>query len=216
MLRLPERRRELGVALLTDRVELLRPRLYDAGIANRAFLLQDDEKKPLPDIRSPLLLDTVGLALPDLFAVLLAVQREAITTLALVNPSDIRLHRLLPLCAAVRVIISDAIDLAHLPPFTRHLDDTPQHGAALPPVWVGLRAPPQLTPPLSPQILRLLNELPCCKDHDMVAAACGMSRATLMRLLADARKALGMPAGTSARYRPPVLATAILAALAES
>jgi hypothetical protein len=215
MLRLLERRREPGIALLTQRGKTLIPRLQEAGVPNRLILLQDSED-PLPAIRPPLLLDTVGLALPDLIAVLLAVQSRLIATLALVNPSNIQLLRLLPLCAAVRVIVSDAIDLAYLTPFIRHLDDTPQRGAVPPPVWVGLSAPPQLTPALSPQMLRLLNELSCCKDHDMVAEACGMSRATLMRLLADTRKALNMPAGTRARYRPPVLATAILAALAET
>src|SRR2546425_1114252 len=43
----------------------------------------------------------------------------------------------------------------------------------------------------------------------------GVTRATLLPLLAATRLALGLPPGAAARFRPPVLAMAILAALAE-
>ncbi len=210
----PKRRRNQGVALLTQRRNILIPRCQAAGIAYRQILLQDGSD-PLPEVRPPLLLDTTDLPLSRLIAVLVAAQRRVLTTLALVNPADTRLLRLLPLCSAVRLIASDATDLARLKPFLRHLADHPPRRPVRPPVWIGLPTPPQLTSPLPPLLLSILQSLLEQHDHDAVADACGVSRATLMRLLAGTRMAVGLPNGAAARFRPPVLAMAILAALAE-
>jgi hypothetical protein len=188
----------------------------------RHIALQDGPQL-LPDFRPPLLLDTTGLALPTLVSVLVALQRQALTTLALVAPTDIRLLRLLPLCSAVRVIAADTPDLTCLAPFTRHLYCIQ---ASLPPTstpaWVGLVPPPDLKPKLAPFLLPALAALQCAPDLKVAAKACAVaanrkiSRATLLRLLSSTRTALGMPAGAAARYRPPVLAAAILDALAAS
>jgi hypothetical protein len=228
-----ERRTTEGLAIVTARAEYIKPRCLAAGIAARALTVQ--EGSAWPEHRPPLVLDTVGLPVEVLVALLAdppKVKRanyqtaarpaappvEQIRTLkdiplaplvALADADDWRTLRLLALCAAVRLICP--ADPAELRPWIRHLAMMQTLRRTAPaPAWL-VSPPPPLR--LDPLLLRALAALQVSPSVRVAAEQCDVSVSTMSRLLRATRGVLGMPPGDVSRFRPQEQAAMILARL---
>jgi hypothetical protein len=204
-----QQRQTPGWALISERSEfVLRAKTELSAV--RHVAIQEDPANPLPSVRAPLLLDTVTMAPARLVLLLLALRKAKIATVAIVSPADFLAQRLVPLCPAVRVLVSDEAELDLLSPFARYLARLRfDHPAAL----IGLSRP-DLQPALPPLLLDVLHSLPNVKTHDETALSTGLSRASLFRLLAEARAALGV-ADDAKNLTPSTLQQRLYAALAQ-
>jgi hypothetical protein len=231
-----ERRTTEGLAIVTMRAEYIKPRCLAAGIASRALTVQ--EGPAWPEHRPPVVLDTVGLAVEVLVALLadppkvktlrankrsaapvsglpaaLAKAAKDATPLAplvaLADADDWRTLRLVALCPAVRLI--GPADPAELRPWIRHLaimQTLRRTGPA--PAWL-ISPPPPLR--LDPLLLRALAALQVSPSVRIAAERCDVSESTMSRLLRATRGVLGMPPGDVSRFRPAEQAALILAQL---
>jgi hypothetical protein len=230
-----ERRKTQGVAIVTARADYIKPRCHTAGIAARVLTVQ--EGPTWPEHRPPLVLDTVGLPVEVLVALLAdpprmkspkanyqtaarpaALPVEQTTApknlplaplAALANAGDWRTLRLLALCPAVRLI--GPADPADLRPWIRHLAMVQTLRRAAPaPAWL-ISPPPSLR--LDPLLLPVLAALQVSPSVRVAAEQCDVSESTMSRLLRATRGVLGMPPGDVSRFRPEEQAAMILARL---
>lgn len=216
-----DQRNQAGGAVISEapaRRAWLRQQLGAAGIGLR-FLPTQGRKRGaiLPEYRSPLLLDTVGME-PAVLAALLAdlnVLRPQAATLAIVDPGDLLAQRLVPLCSVVYAIAADSAIPALLP-WVRYpglVGNERLAGAA--PVTLGF-TPPPLTITDS-DLLAIIAELSSAGTLDEAAHASMLSPRTFYRKLGAARVAAGLPATTSLpqRITPADLSTLLIAALSQ-
>jgi hypothetical protein len=229
-----ERRKTEGLAIVTARAEYIKPRCLAAGVAARALTVQ--EGPAWPEHRPPLVLDTVGLPVEVLVALLAnppKVKRANYQTaarpaallveqarapkeatplaplVALADADDWRTLRLLALCPAVRLI--GPSDPAELRPWIRHLAMMQTLRRTAPaPAWL-ISPPPPLR--LDPLLLRALAALQVSPSVRIAAEQCDVSVSTMSRLLRATRAVLGMPPGDVSRFRPEEQAAMILARL---
>jgi hypothetical protein len=231
-----ERRKTQGVAIVTARAEYIKPRCLAAGIAARALTVQ--EGPAWPEYRPPLVLDTVGLPVEVLVALLAdpprmkspkanersaaplsglpaelaKAQKDAAPFAALValaDAEDWRTLRLLALCPAVQLICP--ADPLELRPWIRHLAMVQTLRRAAPaPAW-RISPPPSLR--LDPLLLPALAALQVSPSVRAAAERCDVSESTMSRLLRATRGVLGMPPGDVSRFRPEEQAAMILARL---
>jgi hypothetical protein len=231
-----ERRKIEGVAIVTARAEYIKPRCLAAGIAARALTVQ--EGPAWPEHRPPVVLDTVGLPVEVLVALLAnpprmkspkANERPAAPVsglpaelaraekdaapfaplVTLADADDWRTLRLLALCPAVRLI--GPADPLELRPWIRHLAKMQTLRRAAPaPAWL---IPPPSPLRLDPLLLRALAMLQVSPSVRIAAERCGVSESTMSRLLRATRGVLGMPPGDVSRFRPEEQAAMILARL---
>jgi hypothetical protein len=213
-----ERRTTDGVAIVTTRAEYIKPRFLAAGIPARVLPVQDGPAWPAH--RPPLVLDTIGLPVEVLVALLadppnvsgLPAHAWAPNTastgvlVALADAGDWRALRLLALCLAVSLIAPD--DPATLRPWIRQLATVQMPRRSQPmPVWL-IPPPPPLR--LAPLLLRALAALQTSPSIRLAAERCGVSESTMARLLRTTRGVLGMPPGTVSRFYPAEQAALIL------
>jgi hypothetical protein len=214
-----ERRRQLGVAIVTARPGLIKQCYRAAGFGARVLMVQAGPS--WPEHRAPVVLDTIGLPLGELVALLanppallpathqpIGGRRAPATDVPLIAfaaAQDWRALRLLTLCPAVRLICPD--DPAVLWRWLPHLGGAVAARADAPLIWL-VAPPPALQ--LDPLLLPILAALPSAPSLRMVAARCAISESTLARVLRGTRTALGLPPGEVARFRPDELAALLL------
>jgi hypothetical protein len=113
----------------------------------------------------------------------------------------------------VRLVMTKHEDLGTvLPPLTRVLANLP---TSTPPIHLGLEPLPVLEPALSPSIPDILLAALQRYKHNVTARKCGMSRATLYRVLAETKIALDIHESTS-KTPPDILAQRLIAAFQAS
>lgn len=214
-----ERRHQPGVAVLSLRRLWISQQLASAGIPSRHIIPQLGPTL-LPAFRPPLLLDTVDMPLPLLVAILweLSRMRELTPTLALLPPTEPGLARLLALPLAISVLLADTVPTDTLGLWLRLAPQIVRRTAATPPAMVGLGPPPPELLSLPAYTLDALRALapyggPPAVSITEAAQQAGISRRLFCYQLAAIRAVVGVPA--TRRYRPPDLAEAICAALAE-
>jgi hypothetical protein len=225
-----ERRQREGVAVVCGTIERashVKQRFLAGGVLVRVLPVQDGPT--WPQLRPPLILDTIGMPV-EMLVMLLAdparvtsMSREQsglVPMAALADPRDWRTLRLLMLCPAVRLISAD--DQPTVRHWARHLSSAlpsrrPVSGPAC------LFAPPPPLPlagnvePASAQsvlrdpfLLPLLAALLNCSTYTASAAWCQVSDSTLFRTLRVVRVALELPPGDVSRLAPVDLAHVIL------
>jgi hypothetical protein len=224
-----ERRQTEGVVVVTttERALCVKQRFLATGVPVSVLPVQDGPA--WPQLRPPLVLDTIGMPV-EMLVVLLAdparvtsmpkEQSERVPMAALADPSDWRTLRLLILCPAVRLISAD--DLLSVRWWVRHLSSAlpPRRPASQP---ACLFAPPLPLPTPSnvepasaqsvlrdPFLLPLLAALLNCSTYAASAAWCHVSDSTLFRTLRELRATLGLPSGDVSRLAPADLAHLIL------
>lgn len=167
-----------------------------------------------PDVPTPRVLHPARVGAPTKTRSQGAARRApGLATIALVDPADTRMLRLLPLCRAIQVIVADTLDLRCLVPYLRLLPHVVIRSSTRPPAYIGITPPPALRTALSPLLLPTLTALRHAPDNAAVAQSCQVSRATLMRVLSETRSTLALPAGDALRYRPAALADLLFHAL---
>jgi hypothetical protein len=213
-----DRRLQPGVAICTERPAWLLPRLADVQIRTRHLAIQADAagRAVLPEARSPVVLDTVGLEPLRLVELLLDLLRRPQVTVALVSDTARAAAHLVQLCPAV-VLVLDT---------TGVVQDTALFARLRDPFWALARLEPYtarmtqhwLDPHPQPifanvLILRVLTALAHTRTLGETARVCAMSRATLKRYLQQARVEVSLPPASQLRLAPPRLATRLLQAL---
>lgn len=203
-----ERRTKRGVAIVSARPSV-KWRYECAGVPNGIYSVQDGNT--WPDHRPPVVLDTIGMAVQTLVALLacpprVAAAHQHVPLLALADPFDWRVLRLLNLCPAVRLVCPD--DPTTLQRWLQHLDGIvpARTGAALS-GWM-LDPAPDLN--LDPLLLPALAALPSSPSIRAAAERCAVSESTMARLLRVTKARLGLPPGDVSRFRPDDLAATIL------
>lgn len=243
-----ERRHQDGFAIITRRGRSIAAQCASLALPARVLAVQDGPTWPEVAFRPPVVLDTVGLPLTELVTLLAhpselkwphapaslvarvagrpleAVRSSApavalVPLVALVDASDWRTLRLLPLCPAV-CLISDA-DAPSLRLWARYLAEVilPQRPEASP-LWLVPEPPPlpgralnRVTPrrnALDPLLLPILAALCSSPSYMIAALRCDVSESTLSRVLRMTRSALSLPSGDVSRFAPSELAALIL------
>lgn len=203
-----------AIALLSHRRRTLCPRLEFAEIAASHVPLPCPLDPTPPKLETPLLLDTMGMPPPELTDLLTRLSPRLHRVIALIAPNDRVALRLCALCAAIPLLVSDAIDLMLLRPWLVHFGDVERAQTLRQPFRIGLPDPTR--PLLDPMLLPTLAALHHAPSLAAVAEQTGQSEATLKRLLQRTRAALALPCGTTKRFAPQALATAIYTALKET
>lgn len=218
-----ERRKEPGVAIVTVRPSYIKAICALADLPSRPLLVQPGPSWPTH--RPPVVLDTIGLPIADLVALLAAPPQAQQATLpkpgsaclrpctdyepliALADPNDLRVLRLLRMCPAVQLICPE--DAAKLKRWLPHFGNgLPMPGGNR--VWL-VEKPAE--PPLDPLLLAALAALATSPSVNAAAEKCGVSPSTMARMLRNIKQALGLPSGGISRFRPEELAAAILGRL---
>jgi hypothetical protein len=175
----------------------------------RHLLIQDTRDNPLPAARAPLLLDTIGMQPLQLLSLLVAIRQARIATAAIVAANDYFVQRMLLLCPPVRLIMTEQADLGSIiPPLTRVL---PTMSFAHEPICLQIAALPELESAISPSMPDILLSSLQGYKHNVTARKCGMSRATLYRILAETKTALKVSVSTP-KTPPDILAQRLIAA----
>jgi hypothetical protein len=214
-----ERRSHQGIALLSMRRVALTLRLAAVHVPVR-HLLPQLGPPIVPEFRPPLLLDTIEMPLPLLVTILWEVSRArtAMPTLALVPPDRPGVARLAALSRSVHALIADDVPDATLGLWVRMAPQFGRRSASVAPVEVGLPALPAGMGPLPAFTLDVIHALvpfggrPAATLTE-AAQRVGVSRRLFCYQLAALRAVVGLPADR--RYRPPNLAAALCAALAQ-
>lgn len=201
-------RQSQGWALISNRPAFVR-RLHKK-LKFRHILLQDDLKEPLPKIRAPLLLDTAGFEPLKLLLLLRAIRKAKIATVAIVRVNDVFAQRIVALCPQVRVIMSEQQELPTLlPPLTSFVASMKLD---VPPTIVGLAPLPAIELPIV--LIDLLCEALLGHDEKVLTSNCGISRASLFRLMTTIKETLQICCQT--RVKREDLALLIIEALQQS
>ena len=228
MITTTERRERRGVAIVTMRSNI-KWRYESAGIPNGIYSVQDGNT--WPDHRPPLVLDTIGMPLSILVALLADPPRMKqaqpdVTTrssadapmsklqdkplclpfIAFADPHDWRTLRLLKLCPTVQLVCADDPEtfrrwLPHLAGMLLTRSGNPSDGWLVDPA-------PELN--LDPLLLAALAVLPSSPSLRVAAERCGVSESTMARMLRATKATLGLPRGDVSRFRPDELAAIIL------
>lgn len=203
-----------GAAVITSRRLNLGARLLNAGVGARFLLAQTASPgAQLPPLRPPLLLDTrdLGFVQSATLLVELAARRPAVPTIVLVDPDDVALRMILPVCPAIYAVLADTEDLRLLGPLIRlgGLCGTDRL-QAIDPYWIGV--PLIQRPPLSLEDLEILVAMARAENIDDAVERNGMARRTFYRRLARLRAGLNLPPATHGT-RIEDLVTAIITAL---
>lgn len=214
-----ERRRQPGVAVISLRRAWLTQYLHQTGVGFRHIIPQLGSAL-LPRFRPPLLLDVAGMPVPLIIALLRELDRARplIPTLALIPAASPANARLLTPIPAIQAIVSDAAPPETLALWLRVLPQLGRASSTMSPAWVSVPAPLTQALALPTYSLDLLHALapygsaPPASIDDAASAA-GVSRRLFYYRLAALRAVVGLP--SNRRYRPPALATAICAALAD-
>lgn len=210
-----EARAAPGAAVISSRRLQLGARLLNAGVGARFLLPQTASPgAQLPPLRPPLLLDTRDLGFVQSAALLveLAAQRPVIPTVVLIDPDDVALRVILPICPAIYAVLADTEDFQLLGPLIRlgGLCGTDRlHDVE--PYWVGV--PPIQRPPLSLDELVILVAMSGAENIDDAVERSRMARRTFYRRLARLRTSLGLPPATYGT-RIEELVTSMITALA--
>lgn len=209
-----------GVAVISWRRPWISQHLQAAGASSRHIIPQLGPSL-LPAFRPPLLLDTVGMPLPLLVAILweLSQGRDVTPTLALLPLNQPGLARLLTLPLAVNVLIADTVPTDTLGLWLRLAPQLERRSASASPAIVGLGPPPADLLNLPAHTLDALHALApygSAPPASITEAAerAGMSRRLFCYQLAAIRAVVGLP--STRRYRPSALAAAICEALVSS
>ena len=213
-----ERRYHQGIAVISlRRVELSR-RLKAANVLFRHMIPQLGPTL-VPELRPPLLLDTIGMPLPMLVAILweLSRARHIMPTLALVPPDQPLLARLAALPLSVHALVADDVTDETLGLWARTAHIIGRRPGSLAPVEVGIpltSAGKLNLPAYTLDVLHALSPFGGRSPVNMVEAAqrVDMSRRLFCYQLAAIRAVVGIP--PDRRYRPAALASAIYAGIA--
>ncbi|MBC8163721.1 MAG: hypothetical protein H7Z42_21140 [Roseiflexaceae bacterium] len=182
-----ERRAAPGVAILARTTSRLSAMLDHEGTLSRILLLQDG--LTLPALRPPVLLDTSGMGVVELAAVLEQLacgavpdwpSRTPLPTIAIVDPLAVAYLRLLMDCPAVVAVVACTVSPLTLATSIRYfgaLAVQEQSG----PVWIGVPCPTLI--PYRHDLGRLLLALHCGVTIAAAAHAAHLSRAGLRRRL---------------------------------
>jgi hypothetical protein len=187
-----------GAAVISSRRLHLGARLLNAGVGVRFMLLQTTSAGvKLPALHPPLLLDTWDLGFVQSAALLvdLATRRPAIPTIVLIDPEDVAIRAILPICPAIYAIVSDTVDLRLLGPLIRLGGicgvDRMHH---VEPYWAGVR-PIQRTL-ISLEELEILLAMARAESLEGAVECSGMARRTFYRKLGQLRSNLNLPPAT--------------------
>lgn len=213
-----ERRSHQGIAVISlRRVELTR-RLKAAHAPFRHIVPQLGPTL-VPELRPPLLLDTIGMPLPMLVAILweLSRARNIMPTLALVPPDQPGLARLIALPRSVHALVADDVTDETLGLWARMAHLIERRPGSMAPVEVGMpmtSAGMVNLPAYTLDALHALSPFGGKPPATMTEAAqrAGISRRLFCYQLAAIRAVVGIP--SDRRYRPPALASTICAAIA--
>ena len=193
-----EARAAPGAAVISSRRLHLGARLLNAGVGARFLLPQAASPgAQLPPLRPPLLLDTRDLGFIQSAALLveLAARRPAIPTIVLIDPDDVALRVILPVCLAVYAVLADTEDRRLLGPLIRLGGlcgaDRLQ---TIDPYWIGV--PPIQHPPITLEDLEILVALARAENIDDAVERSGVARRTFYRRLARLRAGLNLPPAT--------------------
>ncbi|NNJ12198.1 hypothetical protein EKD04_017855 [Chloroflexales bacterium ZM16-3] len=210
----PDRRRDAGVAVISFRRAWLAQRLLASGVSVRHVVPQLGHPL-LPDIRPPLLLDSVSMPPRMLTAILWELRTvRHIPTLALISGDAPGVGRLLALAPAVHVVIADTVPPETLALWLRMAPAlAARRLVTASPAWVGVVAPAVPLPAATLAALYALAPYGSEPSASLADAAqrIGVSRRQLCYHLAALRAALGVP--PQRRYRPHALAAAICQAI---
>jgi hypothetical protein len=212
---LQDRRRQPGVAVISLRRIWLTQQLQASGTSFRHIVPQLGNRL-LPDFRPPLLLDVAEMPRSMLVAILWELSRvpDMTPTLALFPAHEPGIARLLALPLSVAVLIADTVPVEILAAWLRAAPQLARRTARTPPAWVGAK-PPQIgeLPVATLDTLRALAPYGAGAPANITEAAvfAGVSRRQFCYQLAALRAVVGL--SSAHRYRPPMLATEIHAAL---
>jgi len=172
----------------------------------------------LPELRPPLLLDTVDMPLPMLVAILweLTRVRNITPTLALVSPQQVSLARLIALPLSVNVLVADDVTDGTLGLWARMAPFISRRTGSMAPVEVGMSTASVgmlNLPSYTLDALRALSPFGGRPPATISEAAqrAGISRRLFCYRLAAIRAVVGIP--PNRRYRPPALASLICEAI---
>ncbi len=215
-----ERRYHQGIAVISlRRVELTR-RLKAAHTPFRHIVPQLGPTL-VPELRPPLLLDTIGMPLPMLVAILweLSRARNIMPTLALVPPDQPSLARLTTLPLSVHALVADDVTDETLGLWVRMAHMIGRRPGSLAPVEVGMPTASVGTlnlPAYTLDVLHALSPFGGRAPANMTEAAqrVDMSRRLFCYQLAAIRAVIGI--APDRRYRPAALASAIYAGIASA
>lgn len=217
-----ERRNHLGIAVVTNRPRQISHYCQSAGLSARMLSVQSGPA--WPDHRPPVLLDTIGLPVNELVALLArpprlsappaarpAAEPRFAPVMAVADPSDWRALRLLRLCPAIELVCSE--NPAGLVRWLAYLEHRVlAHPRADQTVWL-VEPPPDRS--VDQALLPILAALLLSPSYSEVAARCNLSESTLYRSLRAIRHELGLPPSSAARLEPGLLYERIIERLTE-
>jgi hypothetical protein len=215
-----DRRRSLGIALISHRHTVLADRLMRSEVPHRHVCSMGDGAATLDGVRPPILLDTHAMKPPELVDMLCEVshRRHPLATVVLVHPSDTLALRLAAACPTVPVILAESVSDQVLWAWLRHSTHLSLRASPeIPPALVDVRFPARPIPVnlTTLQILRALR--PAYQDApesmEAVASRSSFSRRMLLYQLAALRSILQIE--PERRYRPSDLAKIIFERLSD-
>lgn len=218
---LPERRIQMGIVVVTKRPRQVGVHCQAAGLPARVLSVQSGPA--WPELRPPVLLDTIGLPVEELVALLArpprlsaapgdrAAERPFAPVMALADPADCCVLRLLGLCPAVELVCAESPQgLARWLAYLEQRVVARSRGGQT--IWL---IEPPADAPLEPALLSILAALLVSPSYSDVAAHCGLSDSTLYRTLRAIRTGLGLPTSTTGRLEPADLFRRIIERLAD-